>query len=110
MSFPDMALSPITRESHRINAERLKEDWERQKDSMKIWENTRVWDKLKQKDPETAWEHLKCVAGVEDWPCHGGLLEPSLDADPYELRRQWLQILEDLWISSRRLQVQKIKS
>merc|ERR1719354_424436 len=62
MSFPDMALSPITRESHRINAERLKEDWERQKDSMKIWENTLVWDKLKQKDPETAWEHLKYVA------------------------------------------------
>ena len=97
MSFPDMALSPITRESHRINAERLKEDWERQKDSMKIWENTLVWDKLKQKDPETAWEHLKYVAGVEDWPCHGGLLSPrrSIDDDPEELRRQWLGILEE---------------
>ena len=76
---------------------RLKEDWEKRKDSVEIWRNKRVWARLKGQDPESAWKHLKYVAGVEDWPCHGGLLSPrrSLDDDPEEIRMQWLRILEE---------------
>merc|ERR1740128_209918 len=81
MSSLNMAFSPTTMESRRINAVRLKEDWEKRKDSMEIWRNKLVWARLKRQDPESAWEHLKYVACVEDWPCHGGLLSPRRSLD-----------------------------
>ena len=61
-------------------------------------DDERRWSKLKQKDPEYAWDVLKTAAGISDWPDwdsdDDATEEISLNDDPVVLRGKWLDNLE----------------
>ena len=61
-------------------------------------DNERRWCKLKQKDPDYAWDVLMTAAGISDWPewdsDNDATEEISLNDDPVVLHGKWLGNLE----------------
>ena len=74
---------------------RIEKSRKKNEDIQKLWKNQQAWNKLKERDPGYAWNLLKSLADVEDWPDWDSDLndcqEPSLEDQPSKLREKWLE-------------------